>query len=61
LADKISNLRALLSTPPANWPVQRKREYFDWAREVVSRLTQPNAKLKDEFERTYARIHDLEA
>lgn len=61
LADKISNLRALLSTPPANWPVQRKREYFDWAREVVSRLTQPNPKLKAEFERTYARIHDLEA
>jgi len=61
LADKISNLRALLSTPPANWPVQRKREYFDWAREVVSRLTQPNTRLKAEFERTYARIHELEA
>lgn len=59
LADKISNLRALLSTPPTNWPAQRKREYFDWAREVVSGLTQPNAKLKVEFERTYARIHEL--
>jgi (p)ppGpp synthase/HD superfamily hydrolase len=61
LADKISNLRALLSTPPANWPAQRKREYFDWAREVVSRLTHPNAALKAEFERTYARIHELGA
>lgn len=61
LADKISNLRALLCSPPANWSAQRKREYFDWAREVVSRLTQPNQKLKVEFERTYARIHELGA
>ena len=61
LADKISNLRALLSTPPANWPAQRKREYFDWAREVVSGLTHPNPKLKAEFERTYARINELGA
>jgi (p)ppGpp synthase/HD superfamily hydrolase len=61
LADKISNLRALLSTPPANWSAQRKRDYFLWAREVVSRLTQPNPRLKAEFERTYARIHELGA
>jgi len=60
LADKISNLRALLSTPPANWPAQRKRDYFLWAREVVSRLTQPNLILKAEFERTFARMHELE-
>jgi guanosine-3',5'-bis(diphosphate) 3'-pyrophosphohydrolase len=60
LADKISNLRALLSTPPANWSVQRKRDYFDWARDVVSRLTHPNPTLKAEFDRTYARIHEIE-
>lgn len=60
LADKISNLRALLSTPPANWTAQRKRDYFLWAREVVSRLTQPNLILKAEFERTFARMHELE-
>jgi guanosine-3',5'-bis(diphosphate) 3'-pyrophosphohydrolase len=61
LADKISNLRALLSTPPANWSVQRKRDYFDWARDVVSRLTHPNPTLKAEFDRTYARIHEIES
>ena len=61
LADKISNLRALLSSPPANWSVQRKLEYFEWARAVVSRLTDPNPALKAEFDRTYARIGELEA
>jgi (p)ppGpp synthase/HD superfamily hydrolase len=60
LADKISNLRALLSSPPANWPAQRKREYFDWSRDVISRLTQPNPALKAEFDRIYARIQELE-
>jgi (p)ppGpp synthase/HD superfamily hydrolase len=59
LADKISNLRAILSSPPAHWSVERKREYFDWARDVVSRLTSPNARLKAEFDRTYARYSEL--
>lgn len=59
LADKISNLRALLSSPPANWSLERKRNYFDWARDVVSRLTAPNEFLKKEFDRTYARKPEL--
>jgi guanosine-3',5'-bis(diphosphate) 3'-pyrophosphohydrolase len=54
LADKISNLRSLLTSPPAEWSVERKREYFEWARQVVSGFTQPNAVLKTEFEKTYA-------
>jgi len=60
IADKISNLRALLSSPPANWSAQRKLEYFEWAHAVVSRLTAPNPALKAEFDRTYARIGELE-
>ena len=28
LADKISNLRSMLSSPPANWDFERKKEYF---------------------------------
>jgi GTP diphosphokinase / guanosine-3',5'-bis(diphosphate) 3'-diphosphatase len=59
LADKISNLRALLSSPPANWSLERKRQYFEWARDVVARLTTPNEFLKQEFDRTYARVSEL--
>jgi guanosine-3',5'-bis(diphosphate) 3'-pyrophosphohydrolase len=59
LADKISNLRAILSSPPANWSVDRKRQYFEWARDVISGLTAPNARLKAEFDRTYARNSEL--
>jgi guanosine-3',5'-bis(diphosphate) 3'-pyrophosphohydrolase len=53
LADKISNLRAILSSPPADWSVQRKREYFEWAKQVVDGLTAPNQGLQTEFERLY--------
>jgi guanosine-3',5'-bis(diphosphate) 3'-pyrophosphohydrolase len=58
LADKISNLRAILSSPPSNWSAERKREYFDWARDVVAGLQSPNRKLKEEFDRTYARFNE---
>ncbi len=54
LADKISNLRSILASPPATWSAQRKREYFVWARQVVDALSAPNPVLKAEFERTYA-------
>jgi (p)ppGpp synthase/HD superfamily hydrolase len=59
LADKISNLRAILASPPADWSVERQREYFEWARRVVDGLPAPNAILKAEFEKTYARSDEL--
>src|SRR5689334_16914404 len=54
LADKISNLRSILETPPVNWDLERKRQYFDWAKEVVNGLSAPNPSLKAEFDRVYA-------
>lgn len=59
LADKISNLRAILVSPPADWSVERQREYFEWARQVVEGLPAPNAILKAEFDRTYAMVDEI--
>jgi GTP diphosphokinase / guanosine-3',5'-bis(diphosphate) 3'-diphosphatase len=59
LADKISNLRSLLNSPPATWTAERKRAYFEWARQVVEALPSPNPLLKAEFERTFAKIQRL--
>ena len=56
LADKISNLRAILASPPTDWSVERQREYFEWARQVVEALSAPNARLKAEFDRVHARF-----
>lgn len=60
LADKISNMRSILISPPVDWDDERKQQYFEWARQVIAGLTQPNPLLMAEFERTYQRFWELE-
>jgi guanosine-3',5'-bis(diphosphate) 3'-pyrophosphohydrolase len=50
LADKISNLRDILSSPPHDWSVERKREYFAWARDVVNGMGSVNSALERAFD-----------
>lgn len=38
LADKICNLRDILSSPPAHWSDRRKLEYFLWSEKVINAL-----------------------
>lgn len=56
LADKISNLRGILSSPPADWSLQQKKAYFAWAKQVVDGFAAPNPVLKEEFDRTHAKV-----
>jgi len=59
LADKISNLRSIVSSPPVGWDLERKRQYFEWARQVVAGIADPNLYLKEEFDKTYQSISQL--
>jgi guanosine-3',5'-bis(diphosphate) 3'-pyrophosphohydrolase len=61
LADKISNLRGILTSPPIDWEYERKRQYFDWGKSVVDALSAPNPILKAEFEKTYRRFEEIRA
>ncbi len=54
IADKTSNLRSIVASPPADWSVGRKREYFEWASEVVAGCRGVNAKLEGWFDGAYA-------
>ena len=36
MADKICNLADVTLTQPVDWPLQRKRDYLDWAERVVA-------------------------
>lgn len=54
LADKISNLRALAASPPADWSVERRREYVEWARKVAKGLRGAHPWLEAEFDRAAA-------
>jgi guanosine-3',5'-bis(diphosphate) 3'-pyrophosphohydrolase len=55
LADKISNLRDILASPPADWSPERKQAYFDWAANVVAGLRGVHPGLEAVFDGLYAR------
>jgi len=55
LADKICNLRDVVDRPPAKWDLQRRREYFDWAKQVVDRMRGVHPRLESHFDDVYAR------
>ena len=50
MADKISNLRALATSPPAGWPDERIAEYVEWARCVVDGCRSANDWLAARFD-----------
>lgn len=54
LADKICNLRDIAASPPAGWSLERKREYFDWAKAVIDGLRGVHPVLEGIFDRAYA-------
>jgi guanosine-3',5'-bis(diphosphate) 3'-pyrophosphohydrolase len=43
-------LRSLVKSPPADWSLERRREYLDWAKEVVQELRGANAWLGARFD-----------
>ena len=54
IADKICNLRDVAASPPADWSTERRREYFAWAEQVVSRLPTIDIKFRQLFTSAYA-------
>jgi len=55
LADKICNLRDVADNPPAGWSLQRRQEYFDWAKAVIDGLRGIRPGLEKIFDLTYSR------
>ena len=54
LADKICNVRDVAANPPHGWPLERRREYFDWAKQVVDRMRGTHRRLERLFDEAYA-------
>ena len=53
LADKICNLRDITSALPKGWSLDRRREYFDWAKQVIDQLRGTHAALETLFDAEY--------
>lgn len=52
IADKICNIRDIMHNPPANWPIERKREYLLWTTRVVAGCRKVNDLLDQTFDET---------
>jgi len=53
LADKIANLRDITNIPPVGWTPERKRGYYDWAKQVIDGLRGTHAALEALFDAVY--------
>ena len=53
LADKICNLRDILSNPPVKWSLERRQRYFDWAKAVIDGLRGTHPGLESVFDQLY--------
>ena len=49
IADKIANINDIAANPPANWPIQRRLEYLEWAEQVVKGVQGINSALEELF------------
>lgn len=53
IADLTSNLRALRQSPPSDWSVERQRDYFQWAHDVVAASRGLSPHLDGAFDEAY--------
>jgi (p)ppGpp synthase/HD superfamily hydrolase len=54
IADKVSNLRSLIASPPDDWERARLLDYVDWAEKVVGGCRGANTRLDRLFDETVA-------
>ena len=55
IADKTSNLRSILHSPPADWSDERRKRYFAWAKAVVTAARGVNPAIEAAFDAEYER------
>ena len=60
LADLIMNVNDVLFNDSANWSLERRRAYVDWANKVVEGLRGTSAPLENKFDALYAQRNKME-
>ncbi len=55
LADKLCNLREILTSPPAGWSPERRASYFNWSKDVVHGVRGINPALEKAFDEAHSR------
>ena len=49
LGDKICNVQDVTHNPPTGWSTKRRKEYLDWAENVIQNIPQTNEALEKRF------------
>jgi guanosine-3',5'-bis(diphosphate) 3'-pyrophosphohydrolase len=59
LGDKIANIKDVTDSPPSDWSGQRRRQYLDWAEQVVAGCRGVNHALEDRFDEVLRRAREV--
>lgn len=59
LADKTSNIRDIIDSPPRGWSTERRMRYLDWAEAVIDRCPGVNPALEALFWNTLAEARQM--
>jgi guanosine-3',5'-bis(diphosphate) 3'-pyrophosphohydrolase len=52
IADKICNIKDMVSDPPTSWETERKVKYLEWAKNVIDGARGVNSSLEEYFDST---------
>ena len=61
LADKICNVRDMSQSPPVDWTLERRKEYFTWAKQVVDPMRGASPILEKLFDAALLQCANLRA
>ena len=50
LGDKISNVTDVTNNPPADWDINRRKQYLDWAEKVIENCPKVNDRMENKFQ-----------
>ncbi len=59
IADKISNLRDIVHSPPAKWSNERRLDYVNWSERVVAGLRGVNPALEKLYDQTLSEAKQI--
>lgn len=59
IADKISNVCALMHSPPSEWTDERRLDYLDWSARVVDGCRGCNPRLESYYDKALAQCRTL--
>ena len=50
IGDKISNVTDVTNNPPADWDINRRKQYLDWAEKVIENCPKVNDRMENKFQ-----------